>query len=793
MSNRNESETRAELIDPALGASGWGQGNLSTVRREYKITKGRIQVGGRRDPEMIADYVLEYQGRKLAVIEAKKEILHHTEGLAQAKTYAQKMDVRFAISTNGHAIYLADLATGTEHVIENYPSPDELWGMTFAVANAWRDRFAAVPYEDRGGQWQPRYYQQAAVDKVLEAIAEGDKRILLTLATGTGKTAIAFQIAWKLFQSRWNLTGEPTRRPRILFLADRNVLADQAYNAFSAFPEDAMVRMTPAEVRKKGSVPKNGNIFFTIFQSFMTGTSDSGEVIEDAFNLVDGQPIVYEPVSVANFEQYPPDFFDFIVVDECHRGGANDESTWRAILEYFTPAVQLGLTATPKRDINIDTYKYFGEPVYTYSLKYGIIDGFLTPFRVRQFNTTLDKYTYKPGDHVLSGEIEPGKTYAERDFNTKIFIREREEFRVKLFMDEINPSDKTLVFCANQWHALVIRDMINQHAQSTSTDYCVRVTADDGAIGDRYLRAFQDNDKTIPTILTTSEKLSTGVDALNIRNIVLLRPIDSMIEFKQIIGRGTRLFEGKSYFTVYDFVEAHHHFYDPEWDGEPENPEEVSERPDKPDNPQPPIDPPPGPEPRKIATVKLLNGRELQIKYMVETTFIGPNGLPMSAAEFINYLFNTITLPEFFSSEEELRTIWSDPVTRRALMVRLSEAGFPEESLEEIQKLIEAENSDLFDVLEYVAFEKPPVSREQRVLISLPRLLGVLTPNQMSFVEFVLERYIATGVEELDDMKLPDLLKLRYAALQDGVKALGGSDQARQVFIDFQKYLYQAG
>ena len=335
------------------------------------------------------------------------------------------------------------------------------------------------------------------------------------------------------------LRRDAARRPRILFLADRNILADQAYNSFSAFPEDALVRIAPDDIRKKGRVPKNGSVFFTIFQTFMSGPPK------------DGHPSPY-------FGEYPPDFFDFIVIDECHRGGANDESNWRGILEYFAPAVQLGLTATPKRKDNVNTYEYFGEPVYVYSLKEGINDGFLTPFRVKQFATTLDEYRYTSDDNLIEGEIEAGKLYEEKDFNRIIEIEARERYRVKLFMDSINQREKTLVFCANQAHALAVRDLINQmKSASTDPNYCVRVTANDGERGEQFLRDFQDNEKSIPTILTTSQKLSTGVDARNVRNIVLMRPINSMIEFKQIIGRGTRLYDGKDYFTIYDFVKAH--------------------------------------------------------------------------------------------------------------------------------------------------------------------------------------------------------------------------------------------
>jgi type I restriction enzyme R subunit len=560
----NEAETRAELIDPALRAAGWGVVDGSRVLREYAIAPGRIE--GRQDGQvrrgrgLTADYVLMYRNTKLAVIEAKAWDQPLTQGVGQAKDYASKLAVRFAYASNGQGLYGIDMQTGKEGETASYPTPEELWARTFAEANAWRDAFAAVPFEDKGGSHPSRYYQDVAVERVLGAVAESRKRILLTLATGTGKTFIAFQIAWKLFHSRWNLSAVGAgsaygaRRPRILFLADRNILANQAYNAFSAFPEDALVRIEPGDIRKKGKVPKNGSLFFTIFQTFMSGPPK------------EGKPSPY-------FGEYPPDFFDFIVIDECHRGGANDESTWRDILEYFAPAVQLGLTATPKRTDNVDTYNYFGEPVYVYSLKDGINDGFLTPFRVKQIQTTLDEYVYTADDTLVEGEIEAGKRYEEADFNRIIEIKEREKKRVEIFMGQINQSEKTLVFCATQAHALAVRDLINQCKRSADPNYCQRVTADDGELGEQYLRDFQDNEKAMPTILTTSQKLSTGVDARNIRNIVLMRPINSMIEFKQIIGRGTRLYDGKDYFTIYDFVKAHHHFNDEEWDGEPVAPE----------------------------------------------------------------------------------------------------------------------------------------------------------------------------------------------------------------------------
>nr|WP_238325365.1 type I restriction endonuclease subunit R [Lunatimonas lonarensis] len=596
---------------------------------------------------------------------------------------------------------------------------------------------------------------------------------MLTLATGTGKTAIAFQIAWKLFQTRWTLQRDGSRRPRILFLADRNVLADQAYNSFSSFPEDALKRIRPNEVTRTGRVPTNGSIFFTIFQSFMSGSD------------AEGKPKL-------NFGQYPSDFFDFIIIDECHRGGANDESNWRGILEYFSPALQLGLTATPKRADNVDTYKYFGEPVYIYSLKEGINDGFLTPFKVKRIKTTLDDYRYTSDDTVVEGEIEEGKLYEEKDFNRTIEIVEREAKRVNVFLEDANQKEKAIIFGANQAHAALLRDLVNQYAKSKDPFYCVRVTANDGEEGERLLREFQDNEKTIPTILTTSQKLSTGVDARNIRNIVLLRPVNSMIEFKQIVGRGTRMFEGKEFFTIYDFVDAYKHFSDPEWDGEPLEPEAKEPKPYPAAGPsEPPVvaDPEEPKLIKKKIKVKLRNGKEREIKHMVSTSFWSADGKPISAEEFLNNLFGE--LPKLFKDEEELRKLWSNPMTRKTLLENLDTAGFPKDDLLTLQKLVDMENSDLYDVLEYVFNgDYIAMTREARAKAAEATIFALLNDNQREFISFVLDKYIETGVEELDQEKLPILLTSKYQSLEDAKEVLGDVANISRLFIEFQEHLY---
>lgn len=771
----NEAETRAELIDPALRDAGWGVVEASRVRREH-ITLGRLQGAGQRAKPEIADYVLMHRGQRLAVIEAKKRAAGVTEGLGQAKRYAAKLQVRFAYSTNGDGIYCVDMLTGAEGSVDTWPTPEALWDATFAQANVWRDRFATVPFPDKSGAWQIRYYQDIAVNRALEAIANGGDRMLLTLATGTGKTSIAFQLAWKLFQTRWNLSGEPTRRPRILFLADRNTLANQAFSdftAFAAFAEDALVRISPADIRKKGAVPTNGSVFFTIFQTFMSG-----------------------PGGAPYFGEYPPDFFDFIVIDECHRGGANDESNWRDILEHFAPAVQLGLTATPKRRGNVDTYAYFGEPLYTYSLKEGINDGFLTPFKVRQFATTMDDYTWTPDDAVVAGEVVPGKRYTENEFNRLIIIPEREAYRVGLFLAEIGPQEKTLVFCATQDHAALVRDLITQRKTVAHPDYCVRVTANDGAIGDEHLKNFQNNDNIIPTVLTTSQKLSTGVDARGVRHIVLMRPVGSMIEFKQIIGRGTRLLDGKDYFTIFDFVKAYEHFEDPEWDGEPAEPVLTGPRAERVEGDVPSIDGPSGVDGDEGAAylpplkIQLADGKARKIQSMSSTSYLGADGKPMSGKQFIESLFGA--LPEFFADEDELRAIWSDPSTRKALLHGLADRGFGRTQLAEMQKIIEAENSDLFDVLAYVAYARAPMTREERAELAKAGINTTYrSDRQLSFLEFVLGHYVEEGVDELDLDKLPPLLRLRYNAIADAAADLGTPEQIRSTFVGFQKYLYQ--
>jgi type I restriction enzyme R subunit len=769
----NESDTRLHKIDPQLKAAGWGVLDGSRITTEYTFTKGKISQTQKGKPKR-ADYVLIYKGVKLAIVEAKSDELSYAEGVDQAKQYADMLSIRFTYATNGDKIWEMDRKTMEEHFVSAYPSPEELWARTYSDVDEWRDKFNAQPYYDNGVK-QPRYYQETAVRKVLEGIAKGEKRILLTLATGTGKTFIAFQIAYKLFETRWNLRKTNTR-PKILFLADRNVLANQAKNDFGGFKDDAMVRIKPGSVSKNGQVPTNGSVFFTIFQTFMCGPDDS-----------------------PYFGQYPKDFFDLIIIDECHRGGAKDESNWRGILEYFEPAVQLGLTATPRVDQNVNTYTYFSYHAYEYSLKQGIEDGFLTPFRHINMQSNIDDYIYSPEDEIISGMVQQGKVYTEEDFyKGNIKIRQRDEARVREFLAGIGETEKTLVFCATQAHAAEVRDMIN--AERKKKGYCQRVTANDGATGEEYLSDFQDNEKTIPTVLTTSEKLSTGVDARNVRHIVLMRPVNSMIEFKQIIGRGTRIYDGKYYFTIWDFVHAYEKYSQPDWDGEPvcpkcgNNPCTCVVKPrghreeGQPswvaheDIPEPTPD-----DPNDKLEIVLPDHRVRRIKFINSIMFWGADGKPVSAQKFIEEMFGR--LPDFFKSSEDLHKIWSDPETREALLDRMNEAGYGKDILRDIRRIIDAEGCDLLDVLEYIAYATTPIERKERAQ-RLTDYTNNLGDAQKQFIEYMIHAYVQSGIDELRMDKLKTLLELKFGSVGEGITALGGVPNARQTFKDFQYHLY---
>jgi len=759
---RSEADTRANYIDPALVKASWQAGNII---REHYFTDGRKLTGGTRGKRCFVDYLLYKDNRYLAIIEAKKESEHPTKGLQQAIEYAKKLNVRFVYSSNGKQTYELDLETGRGDYINQYPTPFELSRRYDEVSSDIGQELRRIPLLLEGAM-QPRYYQELAVNAATDAIGQGKSRILLTLATGTGKTFIAFQIVHKLFQARWNSNNLGLRRPRILFLADRNILADQAINTFNPYEKD-LIKINGDEVRKRnGVVPTNAHIFFAIYQA-----------IAERENI-DGY-----------YKAYPRDFFDLVMIDECHRGAANEAGSWRAILDHFNSAVHLGLTATPKRTDNVDTYEYFGKPAYVYSLKEGINDGFLTPYRVKRVRTNLDELVLTNDDVIIEGEAGQD-LYQVADYDRKIIVDERTELVAKTILDNINPLEKTIVFCENQNHALTMRDMINKYKTIRDPHYCVRVTSDEGKIGRELLEKFQDNDKDIPTIITSSQMLTTGVDARNVRNVVLDRTVSSMVEFKQIVGRGTRVFDGKDYFTIIDFRGATNKFYDEDWDGDPETPRpkdiggDITPEPYVPEQPEgDEVGGTRSDEPKSRLKVKLGQHRELKV-IDVEIRYIDENGKPLTIQEFVEKLIQQ--LPGLFKSVDELRDIWSDPDSREQLLIKLVQVGFDKEQLSTLRRLFDANECDIFDLLAFLAFEQPMATRKSRadaVRVNSAFFDQYEQEKAKQFLHFVLNRYEQTGATELARERLPVLIEL---------SGLGTTKDASMVFGGKPAYLLTA-
>ena len=759
----SESDTRANFIDPKLASSQWESINIV---REYYFTDGRKLLGNKRGKRLFLDYLLKFNNTNLAIVEAKKLGDHPTKGLQQAIEYAEKLKINFVYATNGKRIYEFDRGTGRGDYVDIFPTPQELYNRLFGVKNNLKEQLHNIPFL-LTGNFGPRYYQEIAVNKTMESIADGQNRILLTLATGTGKTFISFQIVHKLLTAKWNIEGK-NRRPRVLFLADRNVLADQAINTFNPYEKD-VIKIDGEEVRKRnGIVPTNAFIFFAIYQA------------------------IAERENIGGFyKEYPSDFFDLIIIDECHRGSANEEGSWRAILDHFSPAVHLGLTATPKRDDNVDTYKYFGQPIYEYSLKDGIQDGFLTPYKVKRVTTNIDEYIHTNDSKVIQGEVTKDR-YELKDFNKSITVNQRIELVAQTILKHIGQMDKTIVFCVNQDHALDLRDYINKHKTVTDVNYCVRITSDEGKNGREFLESFQDNDKDIPVILTSSKMLTTGVDARNVRNVVLTAPIGSMVEFKQIIGRGTRVFDGKDFFTIIDFVGATNLFYDAAWDGEPEEPKGTGGEP----IPKPPrqVKEPGEPYGRKEKLIiDLPNGRLLKVTD-IDIRYTDENGKPLTVREFLEKLIGE--LPAIYKNEAHLREIWSNPDTRADLLKQLGQLGFDNEQLNDLRNMIATPECDIFDVLSHISFSSELMTRKQRVKFvkGEPEFFEVYKNLEArEFLEFILRHYEDYGIEELQRDKLGDLVKLKLGTTKDAKTAFGDMKTLLGAYYKLQENIYRAG
>jgi len=725
------------------------------------------------------DYLLTYKNTNLAIIEAKAESKDPLDGLQQSINYAERLKIDFVYAANGHKIYEHSLIDGKGSFIENYPTPDELFERKYGKQTPKAKDIITHPFYIEGTM-KPRFYQQIAVQKSIEAIADGKDRVLLTLATGTGKTYIAFQIAYRLFQSKWNRDGSE-RRPKILFLADRNVLKDQSMNTFNPLERDC-VEINGKIIKKRGGkVPTAGNIFFAIYQSIAENKNRIADISEEE----------KEDDVTAYYKQYPSNFFDLIIIDECHRGSANDESSWREILNHFGSAVHLGLTATPKRDDNGDTYKYFGEPIYEYSLKDGINDGFLTPYKVKRIQTNIDEYRFDPND-IITGELDKQIVELEQ-FEKQVVIPKRTELIAKTILENMNPMDKTIIFCVNQKHALDMKVAIDKFKTIKDNNYCVRVTSDEGDIGRDFLEMFQNNDRDIPTILTSSKMLTTGVDAKNVRNVVLTAPIKSMTEFKQIIGRGTRVFEGKDFFTIMDFVGATNLFYDPKWDGE-DVPEEKTPRTPK-DKKKGEDDDTSSTKPHEVepptnekVTIDI-KGKKLKV-INTETTYVGMDGIPLKTEDYLELLIGV--LGKFYNDEDGLREIWSNPTNRKELLNKLKEMNIDESQLNDLKTIFEAEDSDIYDVLAHLSFNLDIKTRSERVFAVEHSEFIEKHHNEKAkeFIEFILERYKKDGVKELEDNNLSTLIKLNGIDKAD-LKQAFNNYNIRDEYFGLQREIYK--
>lgn len=762
----SEDDTRVKLIDVKLHASSWSEENII---RNYYFTDGRKLIGNKRGERKFADYLLKFQNNNLAIIEAKKQSKDPLDGLSQGIEYARILNVAFVYSTNGDKIYEYNLKTSSGEYIEKFPTPSELFTRIYGNLKEWQHKLLSqrelyIP------QKELRYYQKIAVDKVIEALINGKNRILLTLATGTGKTTIAFALCYRLLEARWNKTNQD-KKPKILFLCDRVSLRDQALGEFNPIEGDC-VAVSAQELRKNnGRVPTSANVFFGIYQSLASNSKEQENVNEEQESKF--------------YLQYPKDFFDLIIIDECHRGGANEEGSWAGVLEYFSSATHLGLTATPKKSDNVDTYRYFGESIYEYSLKDGIEDGFLTPYKVKRVTTTLSEgYVYNPDD-IIEGELEKG-FYKINEFERNIHLPQYNDFLAKEILKLINPMDKTIIFCANQAHASEVKRAIDKFKSVKRDDYCVRVTSDEGKIGLEYLKQFQDNDKSYPVILTSSKMLTTGVDARNVRNIVLLANIGSIIEFKQIIGRGTRVYEGKDFFTILDFTGVTRLFYDPKWDGEQIKDEEKTEvktiqNKREQSNPKEVTK-------QKEVTVHL-KGTKLKV-LDITTSYIGDSDKPLSTKEFLEFLVGK--LAEFYNDETRLREIWSNQASRKEFLQKLEKDRISEQVLEELTVIFEQKDCDVYDVLAHLSFNSEIKTRHERVLNvkNSTFLKRFQKEKALKLVEFLLDRYQEYGIKDFDSglKTLIDLSSL--GSVKELVSEFEGMENLKQCIDDLQREIY---
>jgi type I restriction enzyme R subunit len=791
-----EADTCRKYVEPKLNEAGWNDSPHSYTEQVY-FTDGRILVSGakvRRRPGRKADYLLRLtRDFHIAVVEAKAAYKLPSDGLQQAKDYAQILDLRFAYSTNGHGIVEFDFTTGVERDLTAFPTPDELWARYRGAAGLKDDEVAARVLTP--GFHQPnlvmRYYQRIAVDRVIQAVLGGRRRLLLTMATGTGKTAVAFQICWKLWSSGWSRDGR-RQRPRILYLADRNILVDDPKDkTFAPFGD--------ARLKIEGEALKSREMYFSTYQA----------IAED-----EHRPGLYR--------SYAPDFFDLIIVDEAHRGSARDESRWREILEYFAPAVQLGLTATPLRDVNRNTYEYFGNPLYTYSLRQGIEDGFLAPYRVHRIVTSFDAAGWRPSKGELDryGREIPDQEYRTQDFERLVALKVRTEAiaaNLTDFMRSTDPLAKTIVFCVDQEHAAQMRGAVarlNADRLIEHPDFVCRVTADEGDIGRAHLGRFQEVDSNSPVVLTTSQLLTTGVDAPTTKNIVIARVINSMVEFKQIIGRGTRVRDdyGKLHFTILDYTgSATRLFADPDFDGTPVEIQELEIADD-------------GTEIEGSRVVieetelgireeaEIYDASSIEIrsddtepgapsKYYVDGGMIevaahlvyelDPDGKQLRVIQFTEYAAEKVRT--LYPVAVDLRQAWETPSGRARVISELEERGIDFETLAAQAKQPDA---DPFDLICHVAYNAPLRSRRERadrVRREEREFFAEFQPKARAVLDSLLDKYADHGTAQFS---LPAILQVPPISAHGNVAEIaadfGGAEALKGAVEQLQTLIYAA-
>jgi type I restriction enzyme R subunit len=776
-----EADTCRKYVLPKLYAAGWTDDQISEQRT---FTDGRIIVAGtivRRGPQKRADYLLRFRPNlMLAVVEAKASHKSPGDGLQQAKEYAQMLDLKFAYSTNGHGIVEFDFLTGKESKLNEFPTPDQLWARLRPhldlPGDAAVQRFLAPSLPVTGKPL--RYYQEIAVNRVVRAILSGQRRVLVNMATGTGKTDVAFHICWKLWSSRWNRTGE-ARKPRILYLSDRSVLVDDPKDKqFAPFGD--------ARWKIQGEAVKSREMYFATYQAIARDERRPGL-----------------------YREYSQEFFDLVIVDECHRGSARDESNWREILEYFAPAYQLGMTATPLREENRDTYAYFGSPVYSYSLRQGIDDGFLAPYRVHRIVTDVDATGWRPSKDELDryGRPIPDEEYQTPDFERIVALRARTQAIAKniaAFLKASDPYAKTIVFCVDQEHADEMRRAINNECADLAQrhpDYVVRVVADEGDIGRGHLSRFQELETRTPVVVTTSKLLTTGVDAPTCKNIAIARVINSMTEFKQIIGRGTRVRAdyGKLWFSILDYTgSATRLFADPEFDGDPI--EEPTETPlDQ------PIPAPSEPYPEAVETASPMvrepsTDEPILRKYYVDGGIVeiaahvvyelDANGKQLRVVRFTDYAADKIR--SLWTSAAELRNRWVEAEGRAAVIEALEERGI---ALEQLAENVGQPEADPFDLLCFVAWSAPLRTRRERaerLRKGRRDFFERFQPEAREILQEILDKYIEHGTAQF---KVPDILKVppidRHGNVVEIVRKFGDAEALRAALKEMQNLLYE--